>query len=82
MSSVENEKVEELKKENENLRHQKNSAWGTTLAVSGIVLLLVHGEIGGTPVTDFVSGLLLGISIVVMLVGIFVCARGLAKQKK
>ena len=47
----------------------------------GIALFAVHFSIGGSDVRDFFSGILMGLSIVEMLIGIFVTAMGFSRQK-
>jgi hypothetical protein len=45
------------------------------LIVMGIAIQAISHTIGGSSVKDFISGLLLGMSIVEMLVGVYVTAR-------
>lgn len=73
--------VLDLIKRTQVLENQRASLYGFILIIMGLVLLLLHYNIGGSGVKDFISGLLLGISIVEMLIGIYVVARGLAKHR-
>lgn len=65
----------------QNLENQKNSLYGIILIIMGLALMALHFSIGGTALKDFISGLMLGLSIGEMLVGIFITANNLAKQK-
>ena len=52
--------------------------YGILLVVMGIALQALSHTLGGSSVKDFFSGLLLGISIVEMLVGIYIVGKGIA----
>lgn len=56
------------------LENQRASLYGFILTIMGLVLLLLHYNIGGSGVKDFISGLFLGISIVEMLIGVYIVA--------
>lgn len=73
--------VLDLIKRTQVLENQRASLYGFILIIMGLALLLLHYNIGGSGVKDFISGLLLGISIVEMLIGVYVVARGLAKHR-
>lgn len=73
--------VLDLIKRTQALENQRTTLYGLILIIIGLALLLLHYNIGGSGVKDFISGLLLGISIVEMLVGVYVVARGLAKHR-
>ena len=73
--------VLDLIKRTQVLENQRASLYGFILIIMGLVLLLLHYNIGGSGVKDFISGLFLGISIVEMLIGVYVVARGLAKHR-
>ena len=73
--------VLDLIKRTQDLENQRVSLYGFILIIMGLVLLLLHYNIGGSGVKDFISGLFLGISIVEMLIGVYVVARGLAKHR-
>ncbi|MCC8049796.1 MAG: helix-turn-helix domain-containing protein [Clostridiales bacterium] len=73
----------DLIKRTQMLEKDKNIQNGVLLIVMGISLLFLHYCVGsdeGSIVMDFISGLLLGISIPVMLVGTYVAARGAAEK--
>jgi len=69
------ERVQRLEKQNQTLL-------GIMLAVMGIAMQSLSNMVGGTDILDFISGAILGISIGVMLIGIFVMGRNLAKMAK
>ena len=73
--------VLDLIKRTQVLENQRTSLYGFILIIMGLALLLLHYNIGGSDVRDFISGLFLGISIVEMLIGVYVVARGLAKHR-
>ena len=73
--------VLDLIKRTQVLENQRASLYGIILIIMGLVLLLLHYNISGSGVKDFISGLFLGISIVEMLIGVYVVARGLAKHR-
>lgn len=48
----------------------------------GGVILALSQAFGGTDIQDFLSGLMLGISIAEMLIGVFLLGRWLAYKNK
>ena len=75
------DQILDLIKRIQNLENQKVSLYGIILMTMGIALFAVHFSIGGSDVRDFFSGILMGLSIVEMLIGIFVTAMGFSRQK-
>ncbi|MEG0470132.1 MAG: hypothetical protein RR562_09505 [Longicatena sp.] len=69
----------DLLKRTQALEQQRTLLLGIMLIIMGIALLVLHYNIGGSDVKDFISGVLLGLSIGEMIVGIYLCARGLVK---
>ena len=69
--------IVELLRRTQELARQKNIIYGVILIVMGIALQAVSHTIGGTDGKDFVSGVILGISIAVMLIGIYCTGRSL-----
>lgn len=63
------------------LEHQRTTLNGLLLMIMGMALLLLHYNVGGSNVKDFFSGLLLGLSIIEMLCGIYVFMKGASKPK-
>ena len=72
----------ELLKRTQNLENQRTSLYGMILIIIGLAFLAIHFNIGGSKIRDFLSGVLLGLSIFEMLVGLYILSRGLGRQKK
>lgn len=53
---------------------------GVVLIVMGIALQALSHTLGGSDVRDFFAGILMGLSIVEMLAGVYVVAKG-SKRK-
>ncbi|MBP7401635.1 MAG: helix-turn-helix transcriptional regulator [Clostridia bacterium] len=70
----------DLIKRTQTLESQKNTIYGVLLIVMGFAMHAVSRTIGGTDFQDFLSGLLLGLSVGVMLVGIYYTGRSLMKK--
>lgn len=62
------------------LEKQKKLLYGSLLIVMGIALQALSHAFGGSDVKDFLSGILLGLSIGEMLVGVYVVGRSIAGQ--
>lgn len=73
--------VLDLIKRTEVLEHQRTALSGLILIIMGMALLLLHYNIGGSNFKDFLSGFLMGVSIVEMLAGVCVTAMGLVKRR-
>ena len=71
----------ELVKRIQNLENQRIALYGILFIAAGTALFGVHFSVGGSEIRDFFSGILLGLSIGVMLVGIYLAVRGVSKQK-
>lgn len=78
ISTYNNAQIIDLLKRTQALEQQRTLLFGLILILMGMVLLILHYNVGGSAVKDFLSGVLLGISIAEMLAGIFVAARGFA----
>lgn len=72
--------IMDLLRRTQELEKQKTILYGILLIVMGIALQALSHTIGGSNVKDFFSGLLLGLSIVEMLVGIYVIGQSRAAQ--
>lgn len=70
----------ELIKRTQSLEQQRTSLYGFLLIIMGLALLLLHYLVGGSDLKDFLSGLLLGISIAEILIGIYITMSGIVKQ--
>lgn len=69
----------DLIKRTQVLEQQRILLYGLILIIMGMALLILHYNVGGSSVKDFLSGVLLGLSIAEMLVGVYVVGRGLPK---
>ena len=72
---INEEQILDLLRRTQELEKQKNLLYGIILIVIGIALQALSYAIGGTDFKDFVSGLLVGISIGELLVGIYIVGK-------
>ncbi len=72
------EQIMDLLKRTQELEKQKNLLYSILLIVMGIALQALSQTLGGSVVKDFLSGLLLGISVGEMLVGVYFVGRNIA----
>lgn len=70
----------DLLRRTQELERQKGILYGLVLVVLGIASSAMSGTVGGTDVQDFVSGILMGLSIVEILAGIGVAGKKLLNQ--
>lgn len=63
----------------QHLEMQKQTLIGIMLIVLGVASIALSQVVGGTNIRDFISGVMLGLSIGEMLVGIYVVGRSLRK---
>ncbi len=78
--SCDDSQILDLIKRIQILEQQRVSLYGLFLLIMGMALLILEYHIGGSSVKDFISGFLLGISIVEMLVGVYVTVRGISSR--
>ena len=71
----------ELLRRTQALEKENVSLYGILLIVMGIALLAVSHSVGGSDLQDFLSGVLLGISVGAILTGMCVSIKSLAKPK-
>ena len=62
------------------LEKEKNILYSLILVVFGIACGAISKTTGGTDVQDFVSGILMGISVGVILVGIYLVGKQVIKE--
>lgn len=74
------EQIMDLLRRTQELERQKNILYGVILIIMGIALQVLSHTFGGSDVQDFLSGLLLGISVAEMLVGVYVVGKYLVKK--
>ena len=72
---INEEQILDLLRRTQELEKQKNLLYGIILIVMGIALQALSYAIGGTDFKDFVSGLLVGISIGELLAGIYIVGK-------
>ena len=77
--TYDDEQILDLLRRTQELEKQKNMLYGIMLIVMGIALQALSYAIGGSDFKDFISGLLLGLSIGEMLVGAYVVGKSLAR---
>ena len=76
--TYDDEQILDLLRRTQELEKQKNLLYGIILIVMGIALQALSYAIGGSDFKDFISRLLLGLSIGEMLVGVYVVGKYLA----
>jgi len=64
----------------QNLEGQKNNLFGIILVVMGMAFLALSQTTGGTNFRDFLSGLMLGLSVGEMLIGLYIISKSILKQ--
>lgn len=77
-----NEQIVEMLKEIQSLKAKKKLIIGFILLVMGGVMLALSQIFGGTDIQDFLSGVMLGLSIGEFLAGFFLLAYYLNEKKK
>ena len=70
----------DLLRRTQELERQKGILYGVALITLGIASSAMSGTVGGTDVRDFVSGILMGLSVVEILAGIGIVGKKLLKQ--
>ena len=78
--TYDNEQILDLLKRTQELEKQKQVLSGVILIVLGIASSALSNTIGGSNIKDFISGLLLGLSIAEMLIGIIVAVKNMSKN--
>lgn len=67
----------DLLRRTQELERQRGVLYGLVLIVLGVASAALSGTAGGTHVQDFVSGVLMGLSIVEMLAGVWIAGKQL-----
>ena len=75
ISSFNEEQILNLMKRTQELEKQKDLQYGIMLIIMGVALQALSYAFGGSDFKDFLSGLLLGLSVAEMLVGLFVVGK-------
>ena len=76
--TYDDEQIIDLLRRTQELEKQKYMLYGIVLIVMGIALQALSYVLDGSDFKDFISGLLLGLSIGEMLVGVYVVGKSLA----
>lgn len=74
------EQIIDLLRRVQELENQKNILYGITLIIMGIALQALSYVVEGSDFKNYISGLLLGLSIAEMLVGIYVVGKSLSRR--
>ena len=74
------EQIMDLLRRTQELEKQKKLIYGVLLIVMGIAIQALSHSISGSNVKDFLSGLMLGLSIAEMLVGVYIIGRHIAER--
>ena len=74
------EQILNLLRRTQELERQKGALYGLVLVVLGIASGAMSKTTGGTDVQDFFSGILMGLSVVEILAGIWVAGKTFLKQ--
>ena len=69
------EQILDLLRRTQELERQKGILYGVALITLGIASSAMSGTVGGTDVQDFVSGVLMGLSVVEILAGIWIVGK-------
>ena len=80
ISTCDEAQMLDLLRRTQTLENQRTALYGIVLLWMGVAMVALHDNVGGSDVQDFVSGLLLGISVGAMLVGIYVTILGFSKR--
>ena len=75
-----NEQILDLLRRTQELERQKGALYGLVLVVLGIASGAMSKTTGGTDVQNFISGVLMGLSVAEILAGIWVAGKTFLKQ--
>jgi transcriptional regulator with XRE-family HTH domain len=78
--TYDNEQVLDLIRRTQELERQRQVLFGVVLIILGIACCALSATIGGSDVKDFISGLLLGMSVVEMIAGLVVVVKHQMKK--
>ena len=74
------EQIINLLHRTQELESQKNILYGIILIVVGIACNAISGTVGGSHVQDFISGLMMGLSVAEILAGIVIVGKNILKK--
>ena len=75
-----NEQILDLLRRTQELERQKGALYGLVLVLLGIASGAISKTTGGTDVQDFLSGILMGLSVAEILAGIWAAGKTFLKQ--
>ena len=75
-----NEQILDLLRRTQELERQKGAFYGLVLVILGIASGAMSKTTGGTDVQNFISGVLMGLSVAEILAGIWVAGKTFLKQ--
>ena len=75
-----NEQILDLLRRTQELERQKGALYGLVLVILGIASGAMSKTTGGTDVQNFISGVLMGLSVAEILAGIWVAGKTFLKQ--
>ena len=82
MRVYDDEQILDLLRRTQELERQKGALYGLVLVLLGIASGAMSKTTGGTDVQDFLSGILMGLSVAEILAGIWDAGKKLLKQQK
>ena len=74
------EQILDLLRRTQELERQKNILYGIILIVLGIASSAMSATVGGSDVRDFISGILMGLSVAEILAGIVTVGKSVLKR--
>ena len=74
------EQILDLLRRTQELERQKNILYGIILIVLGIACNAMSGTVSGSEVQEFISGLLMGLSVAEILAGIVIVGKSILKK--
>ena len=75
-----NEQILDLLRRTQELEYQKGILYGALFVVLGIACNAISGTTGGSEVQEFISGLLMGLSVMEILAGIIIIGKNILKR--
>ena len=75
-----NEQILDLLRRTQELERQKGILYGVFLVALGIACNAMSGTVGGSEVQEFISGLLMGLSVAEILAGIVIIGKNILKK--
>ena len=80
MQVYDDEQILDLLRRTQELERQKEILYGVILVVLGIACNAMSGTVSGSEVQEFISGLLMGLSVAEILAGIVMTGKSILKR--